>query len=148
MQDINKVFLLGNLTRDAERPSERGPLKFSVATTYRFRSRDGEDREVVTFVDVDYWGKSNDMLVKGDRVFIEGRLKLDQWEDRETGAKRSKIRVDAEQVKPIDGRASPSPPLSSRSPRNDGGVKKPRKRAPVTTTAAKNADLDESEIPF
>ena len=147
MQDVNKVFLVGNLTRDAERPSERGPLKLAVATTHRFRTRDGEDREVVTYVDIDYWGTSVDMLVKGDRVFIEGRLKLDTWEDRDTGAKRSKLRVDAEQVKPVNGgRASPSPPLSSRSPRDDGGVKKPRKRAPVT--APETGDIPESEIPF
>ncbi len=101
MPSLNKVFVMGNLTRDPESrftPSGTAVAQFGLATNRRWRDRQsGEMREETTFVDIEVWGKQAELagqyLVKGRPVFIEGRLKLDQWEDRNTGQKRSKLKI-------------------------------------------------------
>jgi single-strand DNA-binding protein len=101
MPSLNKVFVMGNLTRDPETrftPSGTAVAQFGLATNRRWRDRQsGEMREETTFVDIEVWGKQAELagqyLVKGRPVFIEGRLKLDQWEDRNTGQKRSKLKI-------------------------------------------------------
>jgi single-strand DNA-binding protein len=97
MSSFNKVILLGNLTRDPEmRTTNSGtPIcHFGIATTRVLRSNDGENREEVVFVDVDAFGKQAEVIgryfTKGRPIFIEGRLRLDQWESS-TGEKRSKL---------------------------------------------------------
>lgn len=96
MSSFNKVILLGNLTRDPEMRTTAGgtPIcKFGVATTRVTRGADGESREEVVFVDVDAFGKQAEVIgryfAKGRPIFIEGRLRLDQWESS-SGEKRSK----------------------------------------------------------
>lgn len=99
MASFNKVMLMGNLTRDVEVKAIAGGqtvAKIGLAVNRRFRTKEGEDREEVTFVDCEAWGRTAEVmgqyLRKGSPVFIEGRLKLDQWEDKDH-QKRSQLRV-------------------------------------------------------
>jgi single-strand DNA-binding protein len=109
MPNFNKVFLMGNLTRDVElknTPSNQQVATLGLAVNRRWRTPEGEDREETTFVDCEAWGRTAETLAKylskGRPVFLEGRLKLDQWEDKE-GKKQSKIRVVVEGFQFIDG---------------------------------------------
>ena len=103
---LNKVFLMGNLTRDPEikqTPSGETVADLSLAISEQFRSRTtNELREVTTFVEITVWGKvaenCGQYLTKGRPVFVEGRLVLDTWEDKTTGQKRSRLRVRADRV--------------------------------------------------
>jgi single-strand DNA-binding protein len=103
---LNKVFLMGNLTRDPDMkqtPSGDTVAELGLAVTEQFRSRTtNEVREVVTFVDVTVWGKVAEncgaYLTKGRPVFVEGRLVLDTWEDKTSGQKRNRLRVRADRV--------------------------------------------------
>ncbi len=99
MANYNKVFLMGNLTRDVELKSIAGNqsvAEIGLAVNRRYRTKEGEDREETTFVDCEAWGRTAEVmkqyLSKGRPVFVEGRLKLDQWTDKD-GQKRSKMRV-------------------------------------------------------
>jgi single-strand DNA-binding protein len=107
--NVNKVFLMGNLTRDVElkyTPNDQPVASLGIAVNRRYRTREGEDREETTFVDCEAWGRTaevmNQYLSKGRPVFVEGRLRLDQWDDRETGKPRSKMRVVIENFQFID----------------------------------------------
>jgi single-strand DNA-binding protein len=100
MASFNKVFLMGNLTRDVQLkylPSQTAVAEFGLACNRKFRTANGEDREEVTFVDITAFGKQaevlNQYMSKGKPIFIEGRLKYDQWEDKNGGGKRSKLTV-------------------------------------------------------
>ena len=100
MASFNKVLLLGNLTRDVQLkylPSQTAVAEFGLACNRKFRTANGEDREEVTFVDITAFGKQaevlNQYMSKGKPIFIEGRLKYDQWEDKNGGGKRSKLTV-------------------------------------------------------
>lgn len=102
---LNKVLLAGNLTRDPQVKffaNERALADFAIACNRRYRGADGEMKEEVTFVDVEAWGRTAELvgqyLTKGQPCFIEGRLRLDSWEDKQTGAKRSKLKVVADSV--------------------------------------------------
>lgn len=106
MASLNKVILMGNLTRDVEvkyTPSGTAIASFGLAMNRKFRdSKSNELREEVTFVDVDVFGKSAETaqkyLSKGRPVFIEGRLKYDQWDDKQTGQKRNRLKVVADNI--------------------------------------------------
>lgn len=111
MASFNKVMLMGNLTRDVElRYTPNGNqavANFGIACNRKFKTQSGEEREEVTFVDCEAWGRTGEVmkeyLSKGRPVFIEGRLKLDQWEDKE-GKKQSKLRVVVENFQFIDSK--------------------------------------------
>ncbi|MEM1331744.1 MAG: single-stranded DNA-binding protein [Planctomycetota bacterium] len=107
---FNKVFLMGNLTRDVELRHTGGNqavANLGIAVNRRYRTQAGENREEVTFVDCEAWGRTAEVmsqyLSKGRPVFIEGRLKLDQWEGRD-GSKQSKLRVVVENFQFVDSR--------------------------------------------
>lgn len=110
MANLNKVMLMGNLTRDVElRAAGSSQVgAFGIAVNRKWQGQDGQMREEVTFVDCEAWGKTAETLAKylskGRPVFIEGRLKLDQWDDKETGQKRSKMKVVVEGFQFIDSR--------------------------------------------
>lgn len=104
MPSLNKVLLMGNLTRDPElRVTPKGtPIcQFSLAINRQFKMESGESREEVIFVDIEAWGKQGETIAKyvtkGRPLYVEGRLKLDQWEDKNTKEKKSKMRVVLEQ---------------------------------------------------
>ena len=107
---VNKVFLMGNLTRDVElkyTPSNQPVATFGIAMNRRYKTKDGENREETTFVDCEAWARTaevmSEYLSKGRPVFIEGRLKLDQWQDKD-GNNRSKRRVGVESFQLVDSR--------------------------------------------
>ena len=100
MASFNKVILLGNLTRDPEvryTPKGSAVCDLGIAVNRVYTTDSGEKREEATFVDVTLWGRTAEIageyLKKGRPVFIEGRLQLDSWDDKQTGQKRSKLKV-------------------------------------------------------
>lgn len=110
MANFNKVFLMGNLTRDIEMrytSGNQGVANFGLAVNRRYRTKEGENREETTFVDCEAWGRTaevmNEYLSKGRPVFVEGRLKLDQWQDKE-GNNRKQLRVVVENFQFIDSK--------------------------------------------
>ncbi|HCR28495.1 MAG TPA: single-stranded DNA-binding protein, partial [Opitutae bacterium] len=97
MPNFNKVYLMGNLTRDPElrtTPSGTPVCQFSMAVNRIYNNSNGERQEETTFVDIEAWGRQAETISKyvskGNPLFIEGRLKLDTWENKE-GEKRSKM---------------------------------------------------------
>lgn len=111
MLDLNKVMLIGNLTFDPDfRQTNSGSsvCKLRLAVNLRWKSSSGKSKEDTLFVDVEAWGRTaefcKDYLSKGRRVFVEGRLTEDRWEDRETGQKRSKVKIVADRVQFADSK--------------------------------------------
>lgn len=105
MASLNKVMLIGNLTRDPEvryTPKGSAVCDIGLAVNRVYSSESGEKVEEVTFVDVVLWSKLAELagkyLHKGRPVFIEGRLQMDSWEDKQTGQKRTRLRVVGEQM--------------------------------------------------
>ncbi|MBQ5664745.1 MAG: single-stranded DNA-binding protein [Akkermansia sp.] len=112
MANLNKVMIIGNLTADPEvRTTPRGnsvaELRLAV-NRVSSGPNEGERREETTFLDVTCWGRTAEIagqyLAKGRPVFIEGRLQQDIWEDKQTGQKRSKIRIVAENMQLLGSR--------------------------------------------
>jgi single-strand DNA-binding protein len=99
MANFNKVFLMGNLTRDIEltyTPSNTAVAKLGMAVNRRWKGQDGQQREETTFVDMTMFGRRaevlNQYLGKGDPLFVEGRLRYETWEGKD-GQKRSRLSV-------------------------------------------------------
>lgn len=111
MANFNKILLMGNLTRDPQLsylPSNTPVVEFGLAVNRRFRRQDGEQGEETLFVDCRAFGRTaeviNQYFHKGEPIFVEGRLQLDQWEDKQSGQKRSKHRVFCENFQFVGGR--------------------------------------------
>ena len=112
MANLNKVMIIGNLTADPDvRTTPRGNTVAELRLAVNRVSsgpNEGERREETTFLDVTCWGRTAEIagqyLAKGRPVFIEGRLQQDTWEDKQTGQKRSKIRIVAENMQLLGGR--------------------------------------------
>ena len=109
MAQLNKVFLMGNLTRDPElRRLSNGTAvtDLGLALNRSFMGKDGEKREEVVFIDVTVWDRQAETccqyLKKGRAVHVEGFLKMDSWDDKATGEKRSKVKVQADRVQFLD----------------------------------------------
>ena len=110
MPNLNKVMLMGNLTRDPElryTPSNMAVVNLGLAINRRWRNQQGEQQEETTFVDCEAWGKTaeviNQYFRKGKPIFIEGRLKLDQWQDKE-GHNRNRLKVVVETFQFVESR--------------------------------------------
>ena len=104
MASLNKVFLLGNLTRDPDLrglPSGQSVCTLGLAVSRRFMNN-GQEQEETCFVDVSVWGKAaqncRQYLSKGSQVMVEGRLRWESWDDRNGGGRRSRISVVADNV--------------------------------------------------
>jgi len=156
MASFNKVILMGNLTRDPElryTPKGTAIAKIGLAVNRVWTNEAGEKKEEVTFVDVDVFGRTAEnvgqYMRKGRPIMIEGRLKLDQWDDKATGAKRSKLGVIAETVQFLgsapgagEGGGAPSAPAAPR-------VQRP---APAAAPAADPVEGDgppeSDDVPF
>lgn len=112
MASFNKVILMGNLTRDPQvryTPGGMAVSELGLAVSHSWTDKQTNQRkEEVTFVDVTLWGRTAEIageyLAKGRQVLIEGRLKLDQWDDKETGQKRNKLKVVCENMTMVGGR--------------------------------------------
>jgi single-strand DNA-binding protein len=179
MASFNKVLLMGNLTRDPQLkylPSQTAVAEFGVACNRKFKSAQGEDREEVTFVDCSAFGKTGELInqyfTKGKPIFIEGRLKYDQWEDKQGGGKRSKMSVIVENFQFIGGRdggggggggqsydqgggeGEARPPRPAPAPRQQGSARPPAAGAPAPAQPApqppygEESQINEDEIPF
>lgn len=110
MASFNKVILMGNLTRDPElryTPKGTAIAKIGLAVNRVWTNEAGEKKEEVTFVDVDVFGRTAEnvgqYMRKGRPILVEGRLKLDQWDDKQTGQKRSRLGVIADTVQFLGG---------------------------------------------
>lgn len=108
---FNRVILMGNLTRDPEvryTPKGSAVAEIGLAVNRQYSTEGGEKREEVTFVDVTLWGRTAEIageyLKKGRPVLIEGRLQLDSWDDKQSGQKRSKLKVVGESMQLLGGR--------------------------------------------
>ena len=140
MASYNRVLLMGNLTRDPQLkylPSQTAVAEFGVACNRKFRTAQGEDREEVTFVDVTAFGKQaeviNQYMTKGKPIFIEGRLKYDQWEDKNGGGKRSKLTVVVENFQFVGSRDGGGGSGGGEQGRSyeDAGGQRPQQRGPA-----------------
>jgi single-strand DNA-binding protein len=111
MASYNRVILLGNLTRDPQLrylPNQTAVVDIGLAVNHKFRTANGEDREEVCFIDCTAFGKQaeviNQYCQKGRPLLVEGRLKLDTWDDKTTGQKRSKHKVNIDNFQLLGGR--------------------------------------------
>lgn len=148
MASFNRVILAGNLTRDPElryMPKGTAVAKIGLAVNRSWKTETGETREEVTFVDVEAFGRQAEVISqymkKGRPLLVEGRLKLDQWEDKTTHQKQSKLKVVLESFTFLD---------SGRNADASGGASEPRiQRSTTPAAAAANpvASSPESEGP-
>ena len=149
MASFNKVILLGNLTRDPEvryTPKGSAVADLGIAVNRQYTLENGEKREEVTFVDVTFWGRTAEVageyLKKGRPIFIEGRLQLDTWDDKQSGQKRSRLKVIGETMQM----------LGSRGGAGDTGDEENRPARSAKPTAPPQSpgasEPDDDEIPF
>jgi single-strand DNA-binding protein len=154
MANFNRVILAGNLTRDPElryTPKGVAIAKITLAINRTWKSETGEAKEEVTFVDVDAFGRQAEVvgqyMKKGRPFLVEGRLKLDQWEDKNTHQKQSKLKVVLEGFSFIDSKGADSGASSDA----------PRARPATATTAATDApapaeveapETEQDDVPF
>jgi len=158
MASYNKVLLLGNCTRDPEvkyTPKGTAVTELGLAVNRVFTAENGEKREETTFVDVTFWGRQAELVgeyvKKGRPIFVEGRLQLDTWDDKQTGQKRSKIKVIAEGVQFLGGRpegggGGGEGGHSSRPVQ--GGSTRPAQAPPKREPADPDLEPAEDDIPF
>jgi single-strand DNA-binding protein len=123
MSSYNKVILMGNLTRDPETrvtPNGTAICKIGLAVNRKWKDASGEMREDVTFIDCDSFAHTANAIQKythkGDPIFVEGRLRLDQWDDKATGQARSKLGVVIESVQFLGGRSEGEAPSAPSKP--------------------------------
>ena len=155
MANLNKVMLIGNLTRDPElryTPSGKAVADISLAINRVWNNEQGQKQEDTIFVDVTLWGRQAELaqqyLSKGRGAYIEGRLQMDTWDDKETGKKRSKLKVVGDHLQFMsDGKG------------NSGGGSAPAQGGPQAaqqrsasphgaSAAPPNEFQEEDDIPF
>lgn len=153
MASFNRVILLGNLTRDPEvryTPKGTAVTELGMAVNRVYTAENGEKREETTFVDVTLWGRTAEIageyLKKGRPVFIEGRLQLDTWDDKQSGQKRSKLKVVGEALQLIGAR--PGGGGGGGSGGDDEAPSAPRSSKTTPPPKAAPAGPDDDEIPF
>jgi len=158
MASFNKVILAGNLTRDPElryTPSGKAIAKFALAVNRNWTTETGEKKEEVTFIDVDAFGRQAEVISqfmkKGRPLLVEGRLKLDQWDDKQTGQKRSRLGVVLESFSFIDSNRAGEGGEGGESgvPRSRPAPSRPAS-APVAAPSAPedSGPPSEDDVPF
>jgi single-strand DNA-binding protein len=140
MASYNKVILIGNVTRDPEMqklPNGTAIAKFGLAMNRKYKLESGESRDEVTFVDVDLFGRTAEVagqyVKSGDPIMIDGRLKFDQWEDKTSGQKRSRLSVVGEVLQLLGGKRDGGPG-ATRAPearKHDADGPLPKSQAPA-----------------
>ena len=146
MASFNRVILAGNLTRDPElryTPKGLAISKIGLAVNRTWKNEAGETKEEVTFVDVDSFGRQAEVIAqyfkKGSPILVEGRLRLDQWDDKQTGQKRSKLGVVLEGFSFLDSKRSDANVPSEAA--------RPRPAAVPNATAAPEAAGEPEPVP-
>ncbi len=141
MPNYNKVLLMGNRTRDVElkyTPNNMAVANLAIAVNRKYKGNDGELKEETTFVDCEAWAQTAENLSKffskGRPIFLEGRLKLDQWQDKE-GGNRSKLKVVVESFQFVDSKSGAGAGGGGGAGNEGGYVDAPR-RAPAAAGAA------------
>lgn len=156
MASFNKVILIGNHTRDPElryTPKGTAVAKFALAVNRVWTTDSGEKKEEVTFIDIDAFGRTAENIAqymrKGSAMMVEGRLRLSQWDDRQTGQKRSKLSVLCETCQFLGGKrddggsgSQPQPPSDGRTA---GEIARDRAK---TAEGYQPAEPDEDDVPF
>lgn len=139
MADLNRVFLMGRLTQDPElryTASQIAVTELRLATSRAWTGKDGERREDTLYIDVTVWNRQAEnccqYLRKGSPVHIEGYLKMDTWDDKTTGEKRSKVKVEADRVQFLGSRREEGGGGQDDygSPAGSSGAREPRRAAP------------------
>lgn len=148
MANVNKVILIGNVTRDPEvkyTPKGTAVTALGLAVNRHYNAEGGDRREETVFVEITLWSRqaeiASEFLKKGSAVYIEGRLQMDTWDDKQTGQKRSRLRVVAESFQLLGGRHVGQTP-----PQYDavGDIQVPLKQ----TLSSKIKEEKEDDIPF
>ena len=161
MASYNKVLLMGNLTRDPEvryTPKGTAIANIGLAVNRRWTTDAGEQKEDVTFVDVEVWGRQAETvgqyLSKGKPIFVEGRLKLDSWEDKESGQKKSKMKVVCEHFQFIGAPSGGRGELKEQAPSDEAPARPASRGGRPATAPARDAGepeppaAEDDNIPF
>jgi single-strand DNA-binding protein len=142
MASFNRVILLGNLTRDPElryTPSGMAVTDIGLAVNDRRKNANGEWVDETTFVDVTLWGRTAEIageyLTKGSPTLIEGRLKMDSWDDKQTGQKRSKLKVVGERLQLLGAKGQGG---------SEGGGPRPPRQSAQNNAYSQAAPSDDS----
>lgn len=149
MPNLNKVLLMGNATRDPElrvTPKGTSICQFSLAINREWKADGGEKQTEVIYVDVEAWGKQGETIAKyvtkGKPLYVEGRLRLDVWEDKNTKEKRSRMKVVLEQFQFIGSKGD-----GASKPAEDDPSKSPYDKPPAAGKKPGQENLDE-DVPF
>lgn len=149
MANLNKIMVIGNITRDIELkyiPSGAAVCQFSVAVNRKWNNKAGEKQEETTFLDVEAWEKQAEVIAqyckKGSSIYVEGRLKSEQWDDKATGQKRSKLKIHLEQFQFIGGKQEAGEKPQAEKPKPTPA------RQPKPTDPDPDLDVAPDEIPF
>jgi single-strand DNA-binding protein len=154
MASLNKTMLIGNLTRDPEvryTPKGMAVCDISLAINHKYTTEGGEKKQDVTFIDCTAWGKTAELigqyLNKGSSLYVEGRLTTESWEGKQTGAKRSRMKVTVEVMQFLGGSREQSAEPRQKQDRPISEQLKQRNQ-PSTPPANDGMDDDLDEIPF
>lgn len=159
MASVNKVILIGNVTRDVElryTPGGTPAANVGLAVSERWKDKDGNDKEETVFVDIDVWDRQaetvSQFVKKGSLIYVEGKLKLDTWDDKTTGEKKTKMKIRAERIQFLDRKdasaATAAPagdkPKAATPPTRPGRTAPPARSSHVPPTTGES----DEDIPF
>ncbi|MDR1789155.1 MAG: single-stranded DNA-binding protein [Opitutaceae bacterium] len=155
MASFNKVILIGNLTREPEtRTTPKGTAicTFGLAVNRKYKDESGGLREEVNFFDIEAWGKTAETISKymrkGSPLFIEGRLKYDSWEDKNTNQKRSRVKIIVETAQFIGSPRGDSAPAPADNGDDDRSVPPPRAPRPAPAAPPPAQENIDEDVPF
>jgi single-strand DNA-binding protein len=155
MANVNKVILIGNVTRDPEvKFTSKGSAvtDIGLAINRNYTLDNGEKREETTFVDVELWGRlaeiAGEYAKKGRPLYIEGRLRMDTWEDKASGQKRSRMKVVGENLQLLGGRAEGGSRPAGGGEQESHEAPAPRRTAPTSRPAPSSSSEPDDDIPF
>ena len=152
MASLNKVMLIGNVTRDPEvkyTPKGSAVADLGLAINRNYTNQTGEKIEEVTYVDVELWGRlaeiAGEYAKKGRSIFIEGRLRIDSWEDKQSGQKRNRLKVVGEVLQLLGSR--PGGQGGGAAPDFEGEAPASRPSRPASAKPSPSEPADD-DIPF
>jgi len=155
MPNVNKVMLIGNLTRDIElryTPKGTALAEASLAINRTRLGEDGQKFKETTYVDITLWGRTAEVAKqytqKGQPLYVEGRLQLDTWVDKTSGQKRSKLKVVAENIQLLGGqKQSPHQSDSAISPKEQPNTHTAAGSQPPSPSHSPSTHIEEMEDP-